>query len=241
MLAMNHVLLATGVTFAGSVLLEMPFFLPFIIFVAVAALMPDIDHKGSEMSKLVPVINAAFPHRGITHSLFAVAFFGGIMYILSQYYTYFSVILLILGIAGLYFLEKVAHKKLFNEKSIVMTFFSEKTTDTIVRIFTGIMSVLLFFAMILIWNDLYRDEIIILLVLGYAFHLVGDFVTKDGIPLLWPISKRLGLKLFRTGGPIEGVISFLLIILNGVFLFHFITLFEVHSMEYWNQYIQWII
>lgn len=241
MLAVNHVLLATSVTFGGSVLLETPFFLPFIIFVVVASLLPDIDHQGSEMSKLVPVINAAFPHRGVTHSVFAVAVFGGAMYFLSQYYTYFSIILLLMGFAGLYFLEKVAHKKLFSQKSLVMTFFSEKTTDIIVRVFTGVMSVLLFMATILIWNDLYRNEILVLLVAGYALHLVGDFVTKDGIPLLWPIKSRLGLKLFRTGGVIEGVISFLLVILNGVALFHFITMFEVYSMDYWSQYIQWVV
>jgi len=241
MLAVNHVLLATSITVAGSVILDRQFFLPFIVFVVVASLLPDIDHKGSEMSKLVPVINAALPHRGVTHSIFAVGLFGVLMLLLSEYYTYFSIVLLILGIAGLYFLEKVASKKLFTGGNPIMTFFSPKTTRFIVRLFTGVMSVFLFLATILIWNDLYRGEIIGLLTIGYGLHLLGDFVTKDGIPLIWPFSNKVGLKLFRTGSTVEGVIGFILVIINILAIIQFIDHFDVGQSEYWANYIQWVV
>lgn len=35
---------------------------------------------------------------------------------------------------------------------------------------------------------------------GYLSHLVGDWLTPSGIPLLWPWSRTFSLNLFRTGG-----------------------------------------
>jgi len=40
--------------------------------------------------------------------------------------------------------------------------------------------------------------------LGCAVHIVGDMLTKEGCPLLWPISpRRYSITGFRTGGPVE--------------------------------------
>lgn len=241
MLAPNHVLLATSITFAGSIALDRAFFLPFIVFVVVASLLPDIDHQGSEMSKLIPIINLAFPHRGVTHSVFAVIVFGVLMYLLSDYYQYFSVILGVLSVMGLYFIEKIATKKIFTQKNPLMMFFTPLTTQVIVRLFVGVMSVFLFLAMILVWNDVYRSEIVTLLVIGYAAHLLGDWVTRDGIPLLWPFRTRLGLRLFRTGGVVEGIISVGLVVINCIALWQFVTYFGVSEQEYWNNYIRWVV
>ena len=48
--------------------------------------------------------------------------------------------------------------------------------------------------------------IVTALCIGYANHLVGDFVTNSGIPLFWPIKRRYGLPLARTGGIREPII-----------------------------------
>jgi hypothetical protein len=57
MLAINHVTLATAIAFGTSLYFEHPFFLPFISFVVFAALLPDIDHPGSEISRTFPFVN----------------------------------------------------------------------------------------------------------------------------------------------------------------------------------------
>jgi inner membrane protein len=51
------------------------------------------------------------------------------------------------------------------------------------------------------------------IMLGYASHLVMDFITKEGIPWFFPVPIRFGFpphKFFRvrTGGPIEQFIVF---------------------------------
>lgn len=39
---------------------------------------------------------------------------------------------------------------------------------------------------------------------GSAAHLVGDMLTREGVPLLWPVSnRRYRVASLSTGGPIE--------------------------------------
>lgn len=55
-----------------------------------------------------------------------------------------------------------------------------------------------------------------LLAYGVLIHIACDIVTKGGVPLLYPFSKRkYALGLFRTNGLIEGVLSvvFVLVLL----------------------------
>lgn len=43
---------------------------------------------------------------------------------------------------------------------------------------------------------------------GYALHLAGDAITKEGVPLMWPINKtRFRFGLILTGGRLEKVVS----------------------------------
>jgi inner membrane protein len=43
---------------------------------------------------------------------------------------------------------------------------------------------------------------------GYISHIVADMVTKRGVPLFYPLSRRaFGLALFRTGGIGEWAVS----------------------------------
>jgi len=53
------------------------------------------------------------------------------------------------------------------------------------------------------------------LVVGVAGHLLGDFFSKTGIPILHPFRKeKYGIPLYKTGGLAEGII----LIVSGILL-----------------------
>ncbi len=237
MLAVNHVSLATAVTFAGSIYLETPFFLPFIAFVVFASLLPDVDHPGSEVSNYFPFVNKLFKHRGITHSILGVGIFSGALYLLLNYNRTLSVILLVIALIGIQYLGKLISKRLNQFQNASNNFISEKQIKLAIRWFMGILDIFLIALAFLIWKERFRKEIIVLLIIGYIAHILGDYVTKDGIPLLWPIKKRDGLKLFRTGSMVESFIGFLLVVANIYLIFLFWNKFDLGSIEYWRSYI----
>lgn len=37
------------------------------------------------------------------------------------------------------------------------------------------------------------------MMVGYAAHLAGDFITNRGVPLMWPLGGRMGIKVTTTG------------------------------------------
>lgn len=43
--------------------------------------------------------------------------------------------------------------------------------------------------------------------IGYVMHVVADAITKDGIALFWPLCRRFGLSLVKTGGRVDHVIG----------------------------------
>jgi len=47
------------------------------------------------------------------------------------------------------------------------------------------------------------------LVLGYLFHIIEDFLSVQGVPLLWPFqTKRYKIPLYRTGSALETVLFY---------------------------------
>lgn len=51
-------------------------------------------------------------------------------------------------------------------------------------------------------------SVITALCIGYLSHLLGDFMTKGGIPLFYPIRARIRMPFaFRTGGKTEMVLG----------------------------------
>ena len=57
----------------------------FFTFLVIGSILPDVDHKGSIINKLVPLtrwVPYLFKHRGVFHSLFPVALLSGVFYIL---------------------------------------------------------------------------------------------------------------------------------------------------------------
>ena len=48
---------------------------------------------------------------------------------------------------------------------------------------------------------------------GYLSHILGDFVTHGGVPLLWPIKRRFSSPLtFLTGGIFERLLKVILVL-----------------------------
>jgi membrane-bound metal-dependent hydrolase YbcI (DUF457 family) len=237
MLAINHVTLSTAMVFGASLYLDQPFFLPFIAFVVFATLLPDIDHGGSEVSKFFPFIHHALPHRGPTHSIVGVAIFGFGLQFLLGYSTILSVILLVASLIGVYYLEKLLEKRTVQIASKTKGFFSHKQVKLILKLTSAILVIFILSLMFLIWKERFRQEIVLLLTAGFAGHLLGDFITKDGIPLLWPIKIRMGLKLFRTGSWVEGFIGAILLAVNALLIYKFWNQFDLSNLAYWHGYL----
>ena len=100
MLAINHAQLAVTVTLGYSLYTNQAFYLPLIIFVVFAGVMPDIDHPSSELGRYFKPIAYTLPHRGITHSFFgsALVLFG--IYMLTGFDRYFSIFLVVGALFG---------------------------------------------------------------------------------------------------------------------------------------------
>lgn len=241
MLAVNHVTLATAAVLSASLYYNEVFFLPFLLLVIFASLLPDIDHPGSEVSKFFPLINKAFPHRGVTHSIFGVVTVGFVLKFLLGYSEILSVILIIATLIGVYFLGKISEKRTKQIASATGGFFSRTQINLILKLISGILFISTTSLLFLIWKERFRQEIIILLTLGFAAHLLGDFVTKDGIPLLWPFKNRLGLKIFRTGSWVESLIGMVLVFINLYLIHKFWIKFDLSGMAYWQNYLGFVI
>jgi membrane-bound metal-dependent hydrolase YbcI (DUF457 family) len=236
MLGINHVTLATASVLGLSVYLHEPFFLPLLAYVAFAALIPDIDHQGSEMSKLIPVVNKAFKHRGITHSFLGMGVFAFGTNLILGYGLWVRYLLIVVAFFGVYYLDKFLTVRVANIKSLGKGFISKKQTELGLHILDGLLYGSLLITSLLIWQGRLRQEILVMLVLGFMLHTLGDFVTKEGVPLLWPIKQKFGLKLFRTGSWVEGLIGGILLIVNVALIIEFWNMFEVSSPEYWMGY-----
>lgn len=238
MLAINHTTLATAITFGVSIYYNQPFFLPFISFVVFAALLPDLDHPGSEISRTFPFVNKLLPHRGVTHSIFGTIIFAGILYFLLGYNQILSFVLILSAFIGVKYLHKLLEKRVGQLRNFSGGFFSNKQIKMMIGLMTGIMNIFLLILVFLIWKERFRIEILVLLVIGYAAHIVGDFVTKDGVPIFWPLFGKIGLKAFRTGSNVEVFIGFCLLITNCYLISLFWQKFGLSSETYWLNYLK---
>lgn len=75
--------------------------------------------------------------------------------------------------------------------------------------------------------------------LGYIFHILGDMLSKTGVPLFLPFSKkRIKIPLYTTGGTMEVVIHFLSVAILVYFIFkgigipETITIFIIAAIVY---------
>jgi len=84
-------------------------------------------------------------------------------------------------------------------------------------------------------NPAFIDPHIILgsIMVGYISHLIGDFITKDGLPLLFPFKYYFGFPPFkslrlRTGSWVE---NFVVLPAIGIYLFFFIRMFQENLLK----------
>ena len=238
MLAINHATLATATVLGLSLYLNQPFFLPLILFVVFAGVFPDIDHPNSELGKMFKPIARLLPHRGITHSFLGTAIFGGSLYFLlgnrSEWFSYF---LVFGGFFGVYLLEKIIHRRINQIDTLTRNIVTQKQINFILKVVTTIIYGFLFSLLFLVWNNILRMQILVLLIIGYIAHILGDFVTIEGVPLFFPIKKKIGLKLFRTGSGTENFIGFLIIIVNIYFLYQLNLRDHFLTIAYWSKYL----
>ena len=238
MLAINHVTLSTACILGASIYFDREFFLPFILLPIFSTLLPDIDHPNSEISKFFPGLNKFLPHRGISHSLFATGLIAIFLYFLIGVEdTLINLSLLLFAFIGLFFLKKLLFKRIGSLQKASQGLLNRRQTKLAVETFAFILNCFLLITGFIIWQNQYRFQVFSLLVLGYLGHLVGDLITKDGIPLFWPIKKRIALKLFRTGSRVEVFLGFLLFVLNIFLVIEFWEVFNLNDLTYWEKYI----
>jgi membrane-bound metal-dependent hydrolase YbcI (DUF457 family) len=237
MLAINHVSLSTATVLGLAVYYNHAFFLPLIIFVIFAALLPDIDHQNSEISQLVPVINRFFGHRQFTHSILGTLAFAFLSYMIFKPSVYATYGLLIAGFIGIYYLHKLLVARANQVNTLTHGFFSTKQLILFINLSTILLIVIACVGALTVWKSVARDEIFVLLLLGYISHIFGDWITKEGVPLFWPWKRFFGLRIFRTGGGFETFLGLLLVGANLYLLYVFSVQFHLDTRAYWEQYI----
>ncbi len=114
------------------------------------------------------------------------------------------------------FFGKVLHPLIGHHRMISHSFVGMAIAGYLVHLLLDAMHHVLLVDMTVVWWAL---------MIGYASHLVMDFITKEGIPWFFPIPIRFGFPPFkflriRTGGPLEQFFIFPgLIAVNGYFIY----------------------
>jgi len=203
MMGQTHALSGTLV-FGGVTLVHvfpLPDLVAGLVITTAAALLPDIDHHKSTITKTYGPITKIVhwlvgavlgPHRHGTHSILFICLVGFGSQLAIEFRDHMAskislVILLSIATGGLV--------RLFKIKGWLDDLLP-------IPIFVG----LIFF------TDLDLSIVPPALVLGTAAHIIGDCMTDRGCPLLWPVSrKKWGVNLFTTGKRGEIVVIILII------------------------------
>jgi membrane-bound metal-dependent hydrolase YbcI (DUF457 family) len=200
--ALSGVLAATGTAYAIKA--DVPTFVLLCTTLPGTALLPDIDHPDSTVSNVYGPLTRTFAlmlsHRRQTHSIPGVLTFSTVVYAAAQYanepvnslawWLSRSVLFLVLTLiyASTLRLFKIRGKLddfLPLPVCAVITYGEPWLLDLGVQPFP------------------FRD-LPLLVALGMFVHILGDWVTKQPIPVLWPFSSRgSSLKLFKAGGRFE--------------------------------------
>ena len=198
MLATGHQVM--GMTWGVIALTILPFTLPvsdplttilFLLAVLFGAYLPDIDS----------------PNSTIGRRLYPVA-----LYIIAG------------SLVSLYLFPELTKGLYANYTPVVVAIFIPvilvfSTHRTWTHSLSFIMTLVLYFQLISRWLTI-PDYIQIAILIGVVSHIFGDFITKQGVPLLYPFSHRRFrfILTFRTGSIMEKALILGLLLLN-VYLF----------------------
>ena len=164
-----------------------------VVAAAGAALLPDLDHPSSTVARALGPLSGALArmvaavsggHRQGTHSLVGVAAFTALAVLADQAgipgRTVVAVLLLVLASAGLHL--RLARPPFLHVAVCALVGFVLVAACPMVS--GGVMPVAV--------------------AVGAAMHLVGDALTREGIPVLWPFRHdRFRLATLTTGGLAE--------------------------------------
>lgn len=156
-------------------------------------------------------------HRNGTHSILGVLFFAALTYGVAVWnpWAYGGWLAFLVAVAS------AAMFKEFRKGSVIV--------HTVVTIAAGVG---------LVWLSgttfLPIDPIVAGVALGCIAHIVGDMLTKQGCPLLWPISKRrFRFARLTTGDPWENALLVVLVLaLVGLTAWHTGALDAVLTMRH---------
>jgi len=200
--ALTGVLAATGTAYAIKA--DVPTFVLLCTTLPGTALLPDIDHPDSTVSNVygpfTRVLARVLDHRKQTHSIPGVLTFCTAVYFASDYANepmfstawWLSRSLLFLVLTLIY----ASTLRLFHIKGWLDDFLPVPVCAMItygepVLIDLGV-------------RPFPFHDLPLLVALGMFTHILGDWITKQPIPIFWPFSSAgSALKLFKAGGKFE--------------------------------------
>lgn len=200
--ALSGVLFATGAAYTMNA--DVPTFVLLCTTLPGTALMSDIDHPDSTVSNTYGPITRTFArvltHRKQTHSVPCTVAFGTAVYLAAEYagstpYSvgWWTARAVLFAVLVLIYASTI---RLFKISGWLDDFapipFAAMITFGEPMIVTAGFSPFPF------------DDLPLIIVLGIAVHILGDLLTKQPIPILWPLSgRKSALGLFKAGGSFE--------------------------------------
>lgn len=211
--ALTGVLAATGTAYAIKA--DVPTFVLLCTTLPGTALLPDIDHPDSTVSNVygpfTRTIALFLSHRKQTHSIPGVLAFCTLVYLASEHANepayspvwWLSRTVLFLVLTLVY----ASTLRLFHIKGWLDDFLPIPVCAMITYGESFMISVGA--------SPFPFDDLPLLVALGMITHILGDWITKQPIPIFWPFSsKGSALKLFKAGGRFEMWIMVPLIVLG---------------------------
>jgi membrane-bound metal-dependent hydrolase YbcI (DUF457 family) len=184
-----------------------------------SSLLPDIDHARSTVSRTYGPVTRGFSkltgHREITHSVPGVLMLGAVLTgcvlvrdgsagaVLAQLHPAVRIGTTIAAYAFLcavLILVLAAFVRLFRDlPGRYGSWFRRSWFDDLAPVpLVG---------SIVIFSDIDLSLAPVAIMIGCVIHMFGDMITKMGLPVLWPISKRkIKLASIKAGGKIEKVL-----------------------------------
>lgn len=197
--------LNAGLAYAGQPELTGWALVPLCVAAAGGAMLPDLDHRHATVAQsLGPVTKAAAigmetisgGHRNGTHSILGVIFFTVLTWFIAQWnewaYGFWMAFLVAIASAAMYkkfrMGSAIAHTLITLAAGAGVVYLSGTTYLPVYPVVVGVG-------------------------VGAVAHILGDMLTKQGCPLLWPLSKaRHKFASLTTGSTAETVIFWLLTI-----------------------------